>query len=256
MINKKESPKILLFDIETSPILARVWGLWEQNVIYKEEEWHLLSFAYKWLGDKETRVMALPDYPGYKKNKDDDTLLCSDLWKLMDEADIIIAHNGDDFDVKKSNARFAFHGVRPPSFYLTIDTKKVAKKYFKFDSNSLANLGEYLGLGEKVDTGGYKLWKACIAGDMSAWKKMKVYNKQDVVLLEKVYLALRPWMKTHPVVSTEIANCPNCDSAKMVKDGFYRAGSGLTYQKWECQSCGACSRSRVAEKTKTIIKNA
>ena len=255
MIPKNRSPRILLFDIETSPILARVWGLWEQNVVYKEEEWHMLSFACKWLEEKETHVFALPDYKGYKKDMNNDLELCKELWNWINEADIVIAHNGDEFDIKKANARFIYHGLKPTKFYLSIDTKKVAKKYFKFDSNSLSSLGEYLSLGEKVDTGGYSLWKGCLLGDPASWKKMKIYNKQDVVLLEKVYLTLRPWMKTHPVVSTEISNCPNCDSTKMVKDGFYRSGSGLTYQKWECQSCGACSRSRIAEKVKPITKN-
>ena len=83
---------------------------------------------------------------------------------------------GDEFDIKKANARFIYHGLKPTKFYLSIDTKKVAKKYFKFDSNSLSSLGEYLGLGEKVDTGGYSLWKGCLLGDPASWKKMKMRN--------------------------------------------------------------------------------
>lgn len=232
--------KILLFDIETAPNLAYVWGKWEQNVVAFKEEWYMISFAWKWLHEKHTHVLALPDFPLYKKNKIDDSALMKELWKLFNQADIIIAHNGDQFDIKKSNARFLYNHLLPPATYKTIDTKKVAKRYFNFNSNSLNDLGQYFKLGEKLKTGGFDLWLGCMAGDMKSWKTMCDYNKQDVILLEKVYLHMLPWMTNHPNIGLGNPNhtCPNCASEHFVKRGF-GATANTKYERLHCLSCGA-----------------
>lgn len=232
--------KILLFDIETAPIVSYTWGLWEQNVVDVKREWYMLSFAYKWLGDTKVTVKSLPMYRGYSKDKENDKALVQDLWRLFDEADVIIGHNGDAFDIKKTNARFVIHGMKPPSPYKTIDTKKVAKKYFKFDSNSLNNLGKYLGLGEKIDTGGFELWLGCMSGDMKAWAKMCRYNRQDVILLEKVYLRLRNWINNHPRTSDSPISevCPNCGGNHLQKRGFL-LNKTTKLQRWQCQDCAS-----------------
>ena len=133
--------RILLYDIETSPNLAWVWGKYEQNVIEYDREWHMLCFAYKWLGDRTTHVLSLPDFKTYKRDPEDDKELVAALYALFDEADVVIAHNGDSFDQKKAHARFVYHNMTPPAPYKQIDTKKVAKRYFNFDSNKLDDLG-------------------------------------------------------------------------------------------------------------------
>ena len=233
--------KVLLFDIEIAPIVGYTWGLWEQNVIDTKEEWYMLTFSYKWLGEKKTHVRALPDYKTYKKDKKNDKELVSELWRLFDEADVVIAHNGDAFDIKKANIRFIKHALCPPSPFKSIDTKKVAKTCFKFDSNKLDNLGKYLGVGEKLDTGGFELWLGCMSGDKKSWKLMCDYNKQDVILLEKVYLALRPWMKNHPnlsVLDNKPHNCPNCTSSHVTHRG-YGMNTKSKYERLQCQTCGA-----------------
>lgn len=232
-------PKILLFDLESTPLLSYTWGIWEQNVIEVKEEWYMLSFAYKWLGEKKTHVVSLPNFAIFKRDKKDDKELVKALWNLFNEADIIIAHNGNAFDIKKSNARFIYHKLPPPSPYKTIDTKIVAKKYFKFDSNRLDSIGQSLNLGRKLKTGGFDLWLACMAGDRKAWKKMCDYNIQDVVLLEKVYLKMLPYMNNHPDRSN-IGECPNCSSKKLQKRGFAITRK-KTKQRLQCQDCGAWS---------------
>lgn len=246
----KKQPKILLFDIETSPNLSYVWGKWEQNILSVKEDWYMISFAWKWLSEKKTQVLSLPDYKDvYKKNKTEDTNLVYDLWKLFDEADIIIAHNGNSFDIKKANALFVKHGFPPPSPYKTIDTKLVAKKYFRFDSNSLNDLGQYLRIGEKLKTGGFDLWLGCIAGDKKAWKTMCDYNKQDVVLLEKVYLKMLPYMTNHPnlaLMRGEVSACPNCASKNVSKEGFNYTRSGKQ-QQWSCKDCRSWHNSPLKE---------
>lgn len=241
MQNKK--PKILFFDIETMANLAYVWGKYEQDVIAYNRHWYMLSFAYKWLGEKKTYVRALPDYPLYKKDQFSDYALIKELWDLFDEADVVVAHNGASFDVKKANSRFMKWKLPPPSPYKIIDTKLVAKRYTKQDSNKLDDLGDYFGIGRKINTGGFSLWLECEAGDMKAWGKMKKYNIQDVVLLEKVYLAMLPFMTNHPnmnLYSGTLHNCPNCSSYNVVKDGFSYSRVSKT-QRWKCKSCGAWS---------------
>lgn len=248
--------KILLFDIETSPNLGYCWGKWEQNIIDFKENWYILTFSYKWLGEKKTHVLSLPDFPTYKGNRENDVELVAELWKLFDEADVIIAHNGDSFDIKKANSRFVQHGMTPPTPYKTIDTKKVAKAYFRFDSNKLDDLGQYLGLGRKLDTGGFELWLGCMAGEKKSWDLMCKYNKQDVVLLERVYLALRPWMTNHPnanLTNETTCNCPICGSANVQKRGFAITRVSKR-QRLQCLDCGGWSQGQSVKLGDVVIR--
>lgn len=239
MTSPSKGPKILLYDIETAPNLGYIWGKYEQNVLEFEREWYMLTFAYKWLGEKSVSAYSLPDFPRYARDPEDDKYLVTELWKLMDAADIVIGHNSDSFDNKKTYARFIAHGMNPPAPFKTVDTKKAAKRYFNFNSNKLDDLGNYFGLGRKIQTGGFDLWKRCMEGDASAWKKMVNYNKQDVALLEKVYLKLLPWIGNHVnvnVYSEETHACPKCGSDKMQRRGFNYTKTGRR-QQYQCQAC-------------------
>ena len=243
--------KILVVDIETAPNLGYTWGKWQQNVISFKEDWYILSYAYKWLGDKKTHAKSLTSYKSYEKGSMDDKELCADLWKLFDEADIIIAHNGLSFDIKKSNARFIIHGFNPPAPYKIIDTKLEAKQYFKFDSNKLSELGKYFHVGTKLQTGGFQLWLGCMAGQKKSWKTMVEYNKQDVVLLEKVYLKLRGWIKNHPnlnILQLTNDNCPNCGKDTLKRSGIVSTRVWV-YKRYQCTTCGAwCRGKRIVNK--------
>lgn len=232
--------KIALLDIETAPNLGYTWGKWEQNVIAFETMWYMLSFAWKWLGEDKITCIGLCDYNTYKPGSTDDKKLLKDLWKVFDEADVIVAHNGDAFDIKKSNARFIIHDLKPPSMYKTVDTLKLAKKHFKFESNKLDDLGEYLEVGKKLPNAGFSTWKGCMAGNPDAWELMKEYNIQDVRLLEQVYLKLRPWATTHPDLNiySHAKNCPTCQSSKVQRRGLAYAKT-VVRQRWHCQSCGS-----------------
>lgn len=231
-----KKPKILFYDIETSPNLAYVWGKYEQNVIAYEKEWELLSVAYKWKGEKTVHCITRDDY-----RDTTDKSLTKDVLALFKEADIIVGHNNDNFDQKKVQARFIFHGFEPPKFLNSVDTKKIAKRHFNFNSNSLNDLGQYLGLGKKVETGGFQLWLDCMNGSEKAWKKMKKYNKQDVVLLEKVYEKFLPWVDNHPNFSLvnkqkDELLCPVClsENIKFV-DIYFNARSIKQINK--CEDC-------------------
>lgn len=248
---------IVFLDIETAPSLGWVWGKWQQDVIAFEQSWYLLSFGYKYLDDPSVTVKALPDYKGYSKNREDDSRLVHDLWAVLDTADIIIAHNGDAFDLKKSNARFVAHGLVPPSPYKTVDTLKLARKYFKFESNSLNELGQHLELGRKIQHPGFDLWRGCMKGDLEAWNKMKEYNAQDVALLEKVYYKLRPWAASHPNLNLyntppeaklHAEVCPTCGSGSVQRRGFSFAKTQIR-QRWHCTSCGSWHSGEIIKKT-------
>lgn len=225
---------ILLADIETSPIVGYSWGLYEQNIIKRIKSFTILSFAYQWLG-KPTRVEACD-------NQSERSLLLK-LHGLLDKANIVIAHNGDSFDVKKINTRLIIHEIAPPSPYQTIDTKKVAKSVAAFDSNSLNNLGLDMSEGEKIKHRGFDMWEGCMAGNKRDWADMKKYNKKDVDLLARIYLRLRPWIKNHPHTGLMQGNpgaCPNCASTNVKPKGT-RFTKSRVIQRWLCGDCGAWS---------------
>lgn len=233
-----------MIDIETSPILGYTWGTYDQSVLKILQNTQTISVSWKYLGEEEIFCKCISDYKGYKGGVLDDEKLVKEVWDILDKADVVIAHHGDAFDLKKLNSRFVFHGLTAPSKYETVDTLKVAKKYFAFDGNSLNALGAYLKEGKKIENGGFSLWVDCMAGDKTAWLRMKKYNIQDVVLLERVYLRLRPFMENHPninaiVEGTENA-CQTCLSTNTIKRGFSMTRAGRK-QRWQCSDCGSWS---------------
>jgi len=129
-------PKVLFYDIESSPLLGYTYGLYDTTIIHVERDSHLLSFSYKWQGERRIRSHSLPDYRLYKKDRYDDTELLKDLHALMDSADLIVAHNGDRFDVRMANMRFIQKGLPSLPIKKSIDTLKIARSRFRFTSNS------------------------------------------------------------------------------------------------------------------------
>ena len=226
--------RVLFVDLETAPCLGWAWGIWEQNIIDLKKSWYILAFAYKWQGERKVHAKAITDYKRFKKDKEDDKELVKDLWRLFNEADVIIAHNGDKFDIRKSNARFVKHSLSPPRPYKSVDTLKLARSQFGFLSNRLNDLGAYLNIGRKLPHTGFDLWKRCMLGERKAIKKMKAYNARDVWLLEKVYDRLKPWAKSHPDLA-EGDGCPTCKSTHVHRRG--RVRQTRKYQ-FNCVDCG------------------
>jgi hypothetical protein len=239
-MDKPQKAKVLFLDVERAPSLGWAWGKWEQDVLDFKTDWYFLSFAYKWQGEAKPHVRALPDYPTFKKNREDDFELCLELWELLDEADIVIAHNGDHADIPWARTRFLAHGMQPPSPFKSVDTRKVARRHFRFDSNKLDDLGRCLGLGRKLPNTGFELWSRCMAGEIKAFKEMSEYNIQDIILLEKVYLKLRSWTvdSDHPSVQPgHPEDCPKCGSSRIEKRGFTYTAFRKK-QRYNCKSCG------------------
>ena len=241
----EQERRVLFLDIETAPNLAYVWGMWEQNVIDFKSQWYIMCFSAKWK-DGEHITKGLSDYREYRNGKENDRELVKELWDLINQAEIVVAHNGDQFDLRKINTRFSYYNLPPPSPYKTVDTKKIAKRYFSFNNNSLDNLGEYLNLGRKIKHGGFELWQGCMSGDNKSWRQMKAYNKQDIVLLEKVYFHLLPWMKNHPNMGIYINGtvCPKCGSRSLVRKGIQH-NSTTSYHRIKCKDCRGWCRATV-----------
>lgn len=234
--------RTLLLDIESSPNIAYVWGKYEQNVLGDFlQERQIISFAWKWLGDKNTQVMALPSFKNYKPGPFyiDNSELVLALHKLVSQADIIIGHNLIQFDDKMANTDFILQGLTPPPPHKTVDTLAFARTKFSFNSNKLDDLGARLKLGRKKKTGGFELWVRCMNGEPKAWHKMMEYNKQDVTLLEEIYLKLRPWMSNHPPVMRELPGicCTMCTGFNLKVRGYSRLKYSVK-RRYQCGDCG------------------
>lgn len=246
-----KSPRVLIFDIETAPILGYVWGLWENNVALNQihSDWHILSWSAKWLGDAPDKVMYMDQRNA--KHIEDDSKLLKGIWKLLDEADVIITQNGKNFDQKKIQARFILSGMKPPSSYRHIDTMLLAKKHFAFTSNKLEYMsGKLCTKYKKLKTTefqGFELWKACLNGDIRAWKEMEKYNKYDVLSLEELYTKLIPWdnsINFNVYDDEELLNKCSCGSKYPPVRNGYAYTNLAKYQRYKCPKCGSETRGR------------
>lgn len=242
-------PKILVFDIETAPITAYTWGMYDQNIGLNQikSDWHLLSWAAKWYGEPANKVI----YMDNSKAKDikNDKALIKGLWKLLDEADIVIAQNGDKFDIKKFNARAAIHGLLPPSHYRSTDTLKESRKVFSFTSHSLEFMSDKLNTKYKklkhAKYPGFELWKAILEGDQKAWKEMEVYCIHDVLATEELYGKIQAWIKTQNLATffdDADVRC-RCGSTNIIKKGFVYTDAGK-FQGYKCRDCGKRPKGR------------
>jgi hypothetical protein len=227
--------KTLTLDLETSPNVAHVWGLWNQNVGLPQlrESGQVISFAAKWLGSKKVEF--------YSDFHDGHEEMVKQAWRLVDEADAIVTFNGKSFDMKWLNREFIEAGLNPPSAWRDIDLLLVARKQFRFPSNKLQYVSTKLGLDGKVQHSGHDLWVRCLAGDEKAWATMRRYNRQDVVLTEELYVRLLPWITNHPnaalYVDADEPICPRCESTHLQKRGYATTQVGK-YRRFQCTDCG------------------
>ena len=243
--------KILLLDTETSPVLAHVWGIWNQNVGIPQiiESTHVISFAAKWFGEPEIFFSSI--------HSNSPKQMIKKVHKLLDTADAVVHYNGTKFDIPMLNKEFVLYGFPPPSPYKQIDLLKTARQQFRFPSNKLEFLAKQLKIGEKLKHSGHELWVRCMAGDPAAWAEMEAYNVQDVILLESLYVRLLPWIKNHPnhgiYTDTPDYLCPSCGSIHVQRRGFSRT-QALQFVRYHCQDCGAWSRAPISEKREKTLR--
>lgn len=236
-------PRILCFDIETAPITGYLWGMYDQNLGLNQikHDWHFLAWAAKWYGEPASKVIYMDNSKA--KNVRDDKALIVGLRKLLDQADIVIAQNGDEFDIKKFNARAAIHGLPPVSPFKSTDTLKESRRVFGFTSHSLEYMSEVLNTKYKKlkhkRYPGFELWKAVLAGDKKAWTEMKTYCIQDVLATEELYQKIQGWIKTQNLAcyfDDAQIRC-RCGSTNIYKKGFVFTDAGK-FQGYKCKDCG------------------
>ncbi len=234
---KKHIPRILLFDIETTPMAVHVWGLYKQRIPHTNiiKEWNVLSWAAKWLYDEHIHHDILT---AEEAKVGDDKRILQSIWTLLDQASIVIGHNGDRFDLRKLNARFIDNGFDPPSPYRSIDTLKVARREFAFSSYKQDYLTKHFKLEQKLSTN-FQLWLDCMDGKQKALDEMAEYNRHDVMGLEEVYLKLRPYIHNHPNLGVLMDQdvCPNCGSDHLEETESVYITTAYQFPVYRCGGC-------------------
>ena len=245
-------PAVLLYDIETAPGLCWMWGAFNQNVVAIEQDWYMLSFAYKWLGTDDMGFVSIIQDPDFYPDSSNDRFVAERLACLFDVADWTVAHNGDKFDRKMANTSFSRNKLDPPSPHQSIDTKKMANREMRHFKNNLNDLARVYGFGQKVQHYGFDLWRECMRGNELAWGLMEEYNRQDVRLLEELYITLRPWSglpgkPAHPNIGfwrNGKLCCGKCGSEAVTPATTPHRATVSEWKVWRCVDCGSLSRAR------------
>ncbi len=234
-------PKVLTLDIETSLMKVYIYRLGEQKIGVDQvlEDMHILCFSAKWLHKpgiiyKETR------------NKDDKQVVKT-LWRLLDEADIVITQNGESFDAPIIEARMMVHRMLPPSPYKHLDTYRATKPR-GFISHKLSYLTSILNAKYQKQTHsafpGMSLWIECDKGNPKAWKIMKEYNIHDVYSTEELYQRIKPWIRkglpSADVPVEAAVKCSTCHSYAVRSLGIRKTGK-FKYRRFVCTQCGHCT---------------
>ena len=246
----RKKPKIDVWDLETGYNVVAAHQLFNKMPIRHRNilsERYIICGSWKTLGNKTVHsVSLLDDMKRFENDPTDDAYVVAKLYGFLEKTDAVVAHYGDQFDMKRFNARAIVHGYDPLPKIIQVDTWKMANQKFAFNNNRLDYLGQYLGLGNKIQTDP-ELWMECLQGKKSSVRDMLTYNKQDVHLLEKVYLKLRPWLPMH--VNHRLydarAVCRHCGSDHIQ----YRGEEVLkfnVYRAFKCQTCGTKDRERKA----------
>jgi len=194
-VPSKKDLKVLIYDIETSYNIVKSFRIGYNktltpNDIIKERA--IICVSYKWLGSDEVVNIA------WDKNQSDKKLL-EQFIPIMNQADLLVAHNGDKFDMKFIKGRAFKHNLPMHVNYVQFDTYKVARKKFDINSGKLDYIAKYLELSYhkiKVDM---ELWdRVILERSPEALDEMVEYCNRDVFVLEDVYNAMANW--EHPKV--------------------------------------------------------
>ena len=225
--------KRLIYDIETSPNIGMFWKPgYDIHITYQDiiKERAIICISYKWEGKKVQHLVW--------NKKQDDKKLIKDFAKLLIEADESVAHNGDRFDIRWIRGRALKHGISLPPDLMTIDTVKLSRSLFYLNSHRLDYLAKYLGVGGKISTGGFQLWKDVLLNKSDkALKRMVKYCDNDVIILEKVYKKMKPYIKSKTAITDNRLKCAECAGAMyIVKNRILASGAKQT--QLQCQKCG------------------
>lgn len=256
-LDARKEPKLLVFDLEISPSIAASFGRFNQTIGHNNvirEGGAIISAAWKWYGD--TNVKSVVMTPA-ESVKDNDTRIVCELYEAFEQADAVIAHNAS-FDMGVFKARLAIHHLPMHKTVKVIDTYKISKG-MRFNSRKLDSLADYFNAGRKVTHEGISLWIKCMNGDTESLENMRVYNEQDVVLLEEVYNCIKAY-DNKPVnlgqyFEDSQQHCPACGSTDVASTGNLVYTEVSSFDEVLCNSCGHRSRKRIQRNAKVKRQN-
>lgn len=247
----KVKPKIVMFDLETLPdmnaAMERFAGIsqWPGKSIGADMN-SIICFGYKILGDKRARCESIWDIdPDWSKNVNDDSALCQFIYDTLHDADGIVTHNGEKFDIKVLNTRLKKYGLPGLHKILHVDTCQLAKSKLKLSSNSLDNVASHLGCRRKLKHDGWGMWVRVRQGDPTAARLMAKYCIQDVEVLHEVFEALRCFTSKIPnynLFDGAKQVCPSCGKATRQKSKGWKHTSTRSYRQKICGHCGSVYR--------------
>ena len=172
----QQNPVVAVFDIETMPlkIAGHLWGIRDQYIPHTmiEDSWRMLSWSAKILGETKIYSDIMTPKEAIERNS---FRVVSTLRSFLEKVDIVIAHNGDEFDIKTFNSELIYYEMKPLK-YRSIDTLKLIRKNFNLPSYKLAFINDYFGITRKIKNEGQGLWDKCLTGDKNALKEMRIYN--------------------------------------------------------------------------------
>lgn len=233
--------QIWTFDIERFPMVTYQWGAKNRSGYTGEhmviEPGRMVSFAAK---RQDGMVVFSSEYHHGRKR------MLDAIHQIMSTADILVGYNSRRFDVPHVHTELLLDGYTPPPPVKQIDLMQVVKRRFRLEYNNLASVTKALGVETKIDTGGFDLWKRCIAGDKDAWDTMRAYNIQDVHATDALRHRLAPWIPAHPNLGLWIGAdraCPTCGSSNVHQAGTAAAAT-ISYVRYQCGDCHAWSRSK------------
>jgi hypothetical protein len=234
------SPKILTLDIETSEMLLRGWGLYDQNFGPGdiEKDWELYSVAWKWADKSEVFQLG--------RDKYSEKFIVNAIRRVVNMADIIVTQNGKKFDIGKINAKLEEYDLNLLKRTQHFDTRQEAQKLYVLPSYSLEYMSEkfnkkYKKLKHKKYPG-KELWRECEKGNKSAWAEMAKYNKWDVLATEELFLRFAPksnainWQVYYEGKGLKCA-VPRCGSTEFHYNGHSYTSAGK-FQRYCCAKCG------------------
>lgn len=248
----------LFWDVENLPSISQHWRFFNETIAHDNiiENQSLVSIAWRFSNEKKVNVVSSYDKPQrFKRNIYDDEYITREFLKVLnrDEDFILVGHNADRFDMGKFRTACIKYNLDAPYDRQSVDTLKIARSRFKFESNRLDYLCRFLGIGTKIETGGMQLWRDIVQWKypevgmtadydkaVNAIKKMCRYNKHDVALLEPLYDKLRPYIKNHPnaMIYDHVIGCKHCGSKNYIKKGYRPTNTGR-HQRYKCNDCNS-----------------
>ena len=241
-------PRIILFDLETIPDMKEAMKVWPQLSNYpgltlRATITTIICAGWKILGEKKIHCINAWDFPNWKKNINDDSRVVKEIYKVLKDADQVVTHNGKRFDWKFLQTRLMKHRLTPLHKIHHVDTCAEAKRNLFAFNNRLGTISKLVADTDKLDNGGWDLWVQVSQRKAKALKLMTRYCKQDVKVLEDVYMALRPIVTG--VVNynrfTDVAGCHACGSTKLISRGW-RITQTQKYKRYQCTNCSAYGR--------------